>query len=98
LRIRRGGHEEPRKIRTIELDGGKEVGLEVSCAVGRLGADDLPDVNAGDIARRREAELLGHGRCGARVQLNRHGDRARQPAASMSAEAEVSPRPLRKNV
>ena len=72
----RGGGEEPGQVRRIELDAAEVVGLEVGGEVARLGADDVLENDAGDVAGAGDLDGLGGGfrnGCGGALQ-RRDGD------------------------
>ena len=48
--LRRGGREEPGEVGRVEFDAAEIVRLEVDGEVARLGADDVPRIDADDVA------------------------------------------------
>ena len=56
--LRRRGRVPPREILVVEVDGGEVVRLEVSDPMAWLGADDRQRVDAGDVPRAVELDVL----------------------------------------
>ena len=77
--LRRLGAERPGQLRPVELDVRVERLLGVGAAGRRVATDDLAGVDAQDVARPVERDVLAGRVLAALVVLDRHGDRGRGP-------------------
>ena len=65
-------NKQPGKIRAVEFDAGKQIIRIVGRKRARLGADDLPRIDRGDIGRSVELDVRRRGEFG-KLECNRDG-------------------------